>query len=360
MATTDHSISTGLGLYSLPNEVLLALDSYRRAFKKTDHRQVLVQILTPFSTRALLPLTCVSHRFHAIILRILHYRLLLAASLEEYKLMLECFHPSSRLTDPHVFCTYLGTDGLSNKHEGEGSLYENCGATERLGRLTSLYSRFRPDPEVEDQRPWRPRNRRPPTGLAMGPEGGITLEEDADSSSNEQTHPVGQFVKKRVNLDGFEDFSQLCAVVNLVKGIPNSSLVLSAVTVEDGIVRIGRKWLKEQAAKTIFDAPASSSSDEGNILWVGGMKNVGMKLRVREKRWSRDIPILVHRDEELAVSYEVEIEGKFALATTTMLMLKFLSEIRIRTTRLLLTVEQSLNEQRNYTKAVIIGAVRIH
>lgn len=326
--------------------------------------QVLVQILTPFSTRALLPLTSVSHRFHAIILRILHYRLLLAASLQEYKLMLECFHPSSRLTDPHVFCTYLGTDGLSNKHEGEGSLYENCEASERLGRLTSLYSRFRPVPGGEDELPWRPRNRRPPTRPEMGSEGGLIVEEEVDGSSNGQRPGISQFVKKRVSLDGCEDFSQLCAVVNLVKVVPNSSLLVSAVTVEDGIIRIWRNWLKEKAKSHLDTLASTSSGDENddNILWVDGIKNVGLKLRVREKRWIRDIPILVHRDEELAVTYEVEIEGKFARVASARDIafgLNFGLEIRIRTTRLLLTVEQSLNEQRNYTKAVIIGAVRV-
>ena len=75
----------------------------------------------------------------------------MAASLREYKLILECFHPASKLTEPHVFCTYLGTDGLSDKHEGEGSLYENVETSQQLGRLTSLYSRFRPEVTVEEK-----------------------------------------------------------------------------------------------------------------------------------------------------------------------------------------------------------------
>lgn len=98
-----------------------------------------------------MPLTTVSHRFHALILRILHYRLLLSASLKEYKLILECFHPTSKLIEPHVFCKYLGTDGLSNKYEGEGSLYENVETAQQLGRLSTLYSRFRPEVTVEER-----------------------------------------------------------------------------------------------------------------------------------------------------------------------------------------------------------------
>ncbi|KAE8417348.1 hypothetical protein BDV36DRAFT_180956 [Aspergillus pseudocaelatus] len=114
-----------LHLYSLPNEVF-------------------VQILSPLPTHSLLPLTTVSHRFYALILRILHYRILVSVSLSEYNLMLDCLNPSSYSTEPHVFCKYLGTDGLSNQYEGKGSLYENIDTAQQLGRLGSLYSRFRP------------------------------------------------------------------------------------------------------------------------------------------------------------------------------------------------------------------------
>ena len=118
--------------------------------------QLIVQLLTPFPTRALLPLTAVSQRFHNIILRILHYRLLLAASLKEYRLILECYHPSTKWTEPYLFCTYLGTDGLSSKHEGEGSLYADCANAARLQKLSGLYSRFRPARPEEERHISRP------------------------------------------------------------------------------------------------------------------------------------------------------------------------------------------------------------
>lgn len=72
----------------------------------------------------------------------MHQRLLLAASLEDRKLILECYHPSAQYTEPYVFCDYLGTPGLSNEKEGKGSLYQNL-RVER-GQLKHLYSRFRP------------------------------------------------------------------------------------------------------------------------------------------------------------------------------------------------------------------------
>ncbi|KAL2012490.1 hypothetical protein VTN00DRAFT_15 [Thermoascus crustaceus] len=336
-----------LNLYSLPNEVL-------------------VQILTPFSTRALLPLTAVSHRFLALVLRILHYRLLIAASLKDYKLMLECFHPSSKLTEPHVFCTYLGTPGLSDKYDGIGSLYEDTQVAERLGLLSSLYSRFRPIPRADEGNNNNGRRFFPTgTGTMVGIAGAGPEEE---LEVLEEKTP--QFVRRSVHLESSEDFSQLCTVVNLVKVIPNSNLLLSAVTVEDGIIRIWRDWLEEQAqlgiindAQRRIDAVANATredsipsdagagsrplaggrrrEEESGILWVDTRKNVGLKFRVREKRWHRDMPVLMYRDEGPAVTYEVDIE-----------------ELRIRTTRLLLTVEKSIQEQQNYSRAVVFGAVQ--
>ncbi|KAE8550018.1 hypothetical protein EYB25_008546 [Talaromyces marneffei] len=293
-------------LYTLPNEIL-------------------VQILNPLATRALLPLASVSHRFHDVVLRILHYRLLLISSLKDYTLLLECFHPVSKLTDPHFFCTYIGTPGLNDKYEGKGSLYEGCKSAEYLGRLSNVYSCFRPEIDT--------------TAI----QNDDTIDDDHDNNE-----PEGQpLVKKEVNLDGLEDFSQLCSIVNLVKIMPNSRILISAVTVEDGIIRVWRDWLKRKAKKDQHDATTNMqrTDDEDDVLWVNNEKTVGLKLRVKEKKCNRPmLPVLMHRDEEEEepVSYEVEIE-----------------ELRIRTTRLLLTVEKSVSEQQSYPNAVIIGSRHI-
>ncbi|KAL4874613.1 hypothetical protein BJY04DRAFT_11428 [Aspergillus karnatakaensis] len=279
-----------------------------------------VQILSPFTTRELLPLATVSQRFHALILRLLHYRLFLSASVTEYKLILECFHPTSKLTEPHVFCKYLGTPGLSDKHEGEGSLYENIDTAKQLSRLGSLYSIFRPFP-IEDE-----------SGAATP---------DLEKSS-EDLLPV----KRPVNIEGFEDFSQLCVAVSLVKLLPGTTLLLSAVTLEDGVIRLFRDWLKSQAdhpkeSRQIKDKPESWDHDQG-LLWADKSKNVGVRFGVRElTTLDSNFPVLVHRDEESFSRYEISID-----------------ELHIRTTRLLLTVEQSIQEQESYPRAVVLQQAR--
>lgn len=296
------SKTSQLHLYSLPNEVF-------------------VHILSPFSTRDLLPLATISHRFHDLVLRIIHYRLLLAAALKEYKLILECFHPSSKLTEPHVFCKYLGTDGLSDRYEGKGSLYEEVDTAKRLGRLTCLYSRFRPEVTIEQ----------------MGTGARITPYSDLEGEPGKENPAV----TRPVNLEDFENFSQLCVVASVVKVVPGTDLLLSTIEVVDGVVRLFRDWLRDQGQRSSSDAPSNSTDD--SILWVDTGQNVGLKLRVRQKEVSQQqFPILIHRDEMPPASYEVDIE-----------------ELHIRTTRLLLAVEQSQQDQRDYTRAVIFTRPRV-
>ncbi|OJK00933.1 hypothetical protein ASPACDRAFT_77795 [Aspergillus aculeatus ATCC 16872] len=312
MASDNNTSRTNL--FSLPNEVL-------------------VQILSSFSTRSLLPWTSVCHHFHALILRILHYRLRIAASLPEYKLILECFHPSSKLIEPHVFCTYIGTDDLSSQFDGKGSLYENVDTASRLGRLGSVYSRFRPERTLED-------GTSPTTRW-----GSYGTDEEVDHDPDNRT------VTRLINLEEVENFSQLCVVVNVVKVMPGSDLLLSAHTVEDGVIRVFRNWLKEREgwdrdrdrnqAHAHGNNPSDRASVEGcddaSMLWVDPSRNVGIKARVRGRRYvDQQMPLLVHRDEEQGITYELDIE-----------------ELHIRTTCLLMTVEKSQEEQKNYPKAVI-------
>ncbi|KAJ5604321.1 hypothetical protein N7537_007277 [Penicillium hordei] len=315
--------------------------------------EVFLQILSDFSTRALLPLTSVNHRFHALVLRILHYRLLLGIPLKEYKLLLECFHPSSKLTEPHVFCKYLGTDGLSDCHDGAGSLYENLDTAHQLGRVMGLYSRFRPEVSSDEEK-------RGTYGSKFGFSPGrmLLLSEvvgfiRADMNVGRQDKGEDAVIRE-VNLDGCEDFSQLCVVANLVQVKPGTLLLLSASTIEDGFVRLWREWLRGQSGKmestTETDWEGGSEkarmSSDDDILWVDTSKTVGLKMRVRPKAWDPSFPVLVHqddRDDDSWVGYEV-----------------ILQELHIRSTRLLLAVEQSKEEQKiHQTNAMVIGAAPI-
>jgi hypothetical protein len=147
----------------------------------------------------------------------------------------------------------------------------------------------------------------------LEPPTGGEVEDFHDSNGTtqgNQTADTEQFFKKQISLDEFEPFSQLCTMVNLVKVAPNSNRLISAINVEEGIVRVWRNWLRQHSGRKQSDVLHETPKDDDCVLWVDNRENVGLKLRVKEKRWNRQAPILVHEDEETAITYEVEIEGK--------------------------------------------------
>lgn len=154
----------------------------------------------------------VSRRFHSLILRILHFRLLLAAALPDCKLILEAYHPSRTSGgNTYLYCTYLGTDGLSSKHEGEGSLYEDCAGEEgRFAKLGALYSRFRPErPTVTASMPLRRIAGVAPIQSPTGETSQPIYADTGDGGSTKVSHVL--------NLDADELFGQFCAYPQLVR-----------------------------------------------------------------------------------------------------------------------------------------------
>ncbi|KAJ4989930.1 F-box domain-containing protein [Stagonosporopsis vannaccii] len=315
-------------LYKLPNELLLHL-------------------FVPLPTPELLPLTLVSHRIYNIILRILHNRLVAAAELDSHSLLLECYHPSAKLTEPPYFCAYRGTDGLS--------LYENPSepdrvTTARLGEMRQMYSRFRPHRrELEED--GRRVARRP---------GDIPGSRTYPGTAQDKYR--GELVKQTVSLEAHELFTQLVAQTNLVKIGPYNGLFSAFVDVEEGVLRVWRKWLNDNASRgnsTRADiqkedieelgkgtgmvrevSEKRSDPDDQRILWVSTAKNTGIRFNVKERRLRKDAPILIRNDEEMPVSYDIEYD-----------------ELLIRTSHLLLMLEKSLVQEDNSTgKAVVFGS----
>lgn len=291
-------------LFDLPNEVSFPWPEFLHSH--TNQIQVIVQVLLLFPTDTLLRLIPVCHRFQNLVLRIAHSRLLLAASLKDRKLILECYHPSAQYTEPYLFCDYLGTPGLSSDTEGQGWIFEATENDSRLGRLRGLYSRFRPKRPDAD-----PPFRSHPAGDIPGSR---TYPEESPSSNPQ---PV-QLVAQTVNLDSHELFSQLCVSVNLVQLGPRRGVFLSCIDVlRKTTPRIWRKWLAEGAERpddaSIEPTELENEDQCRRIIWVNSSKNIGLRVHVQERKWRRNAPILMRRDEEEAVSYSLELEGRCAL-----------------------------------------------
>ncbi|KAI4126784.1 MAG: hypothetical protein LQ347_004834 [Umbilicaria vellea] len=328
------------GLFHLPNELLM-------------------HILTTFSTRLLLPLAGVSRRFHDLILRIIHGRLLIAASMKDRRLILECFHPSAKYIEPYLFCDYLGTPGLSHHTEGQGSYYARTDETGQFGKLGALYSRFRPARPDTERKIVRPH----PAGDVPGHPGTSTVFPDRlDPQSSEDPDMVTHIV----SLDADELFTQRCAVLNLVEMGPRRGVFSSCVNIVDTVTRFWREWLKDRASASersnailnhdIGGNSGTISEDIGEadgqaddlpndrLVWIGKGENVAIRVRIKDIKWRRNAPLLFYMDYYPAVSYSMDYE-----------------ELLVRTTHLLLAVEQSIFEQSNTSgKAMIFGSFATH
>lgn len=280
-------------------------------------QQLLLHLLAPIPTPELLPLTVLSHRIYNLVLRILHNRLVAAAELHSHSLLLECYHPTAKLTEPPYFCAYQGTDGLS--------LYENPSEpdrviTARLGQMRQMYSRYRPHRrELQD--------------------GGRRVVRRPGDIPGSRTYPgtvqdkfKGDLVRQTVSLEGHELFTQLVAQTNLVKIGPYNGLFSAFVDVEEGVLRVWRDWLSDAGAETSMPradtqqevveelgkgqeamregADETHDINSPRILWVSTAKNTGIRFNVKERKLRRDAPILIRNDEDTPVSYEIEYEGR--------------------------------------------------
>ncbi|KAI1201772.1 hypothetical protein F5X97DRAFT_289522 [Nemania serpens] len=267
--------------------------------------ELIINTLDSLPTRSLLPLAAVSRRFKGLVGRLHYYRLVEATALQGRELILECYHPSDRLTTPSLFCKYLGTDGLSEA--GEDANIED---------LTRLYSRFKPFLGDENR---RPRARWPTVRVLEGAE-----------------KPLIQVPSYDVDLEAGELFTQLCAVTNLVKIGPKRGLFHSIDNVTDGVIRVWREWLREQAERSATEEQRGGPThpDDSSILWTDSSKSVGVRFRVLPKEEGY-APLLLDRDEESAVSYTLEYQ-----------------ELLVRTNKLLLILEISEAQQLTHAGAV--------
>lgn len=102
----------------------------------------MMQVLESFSTQILLPLALVSRRFYGLVSRLHYARVVKAASLNGHELILECYHPSAKISTPYMFCDYISSDQL-----------QAIGHCLTLKDLNNLYSRYRPVLGEEHRRP---------------------------------------------------------------------------------------------------------------------------------------------------------------------------------------------------------------
>ncbi|KAK3068593.1 hypothetical protein LTR53_013719 [Teratosphaeriaceae sp. CCFEE 6253] len=318
--------------------------------------EILLTILSLFPSRSLAPIAPTCKHVNSLVQRIIHKRLQIAAGLAGHTLYLECHHPSARLTASKFFCTSLGTDGLPellsfiNGDEPE---------LKNLQKAGSLYSRFRPLRREPDIR-----------AAAMYPPGDIPGSRSfqrAVAAVSSILDPEDK-VFDTVTVDAHDLFSQLTTLTYLGKREMTRDFLLSIHDISEGTIRVWRDWLSRQCESKKWtdgdtvvvqhDTPTAPTTGKGkgrsgsivghsdptkdpSILWVNTRDdNVGIKFRVRERKWQRAKPVLFSSEVEVAVSYEVEFE-----------------EVLIRTTHLLLQLEEAEQQMNNSSgKAIVFGS----
>ena len=258
----------------------------------------------------------VSHRFQSVILRIVRCRLLLAASLEDRKLILECYHPSAQYSEPYLYCDYLGTPGLGDCVADRGSLSEEIEVGGDGQMLQKLYSRFRPtrrDPQFKGRQPH--------------PAGDVPGSRTSDAAEEfERKQTTDEPIKRVVSLDAHENFSQLVLNTDLVQLGPRRGVFLDILRVtEKKTLRIFREWMAQRIRKSSKTAQTGAENgrrgtsedfsceleEPDRTLWIDEVnKSAGLKVGIEERRWRRTAPLLMRRDEEEAVSYSIEIQGE--------------------------------------------------
>ena len=237
-------------------------------------------------TQELLPCAAVSRHFYSIITRAIHRRLLKAASLPRNELILECYHPSAKISTPYLSCSRNGITTLD-----EEPLPDQC---ERLSDLQRLYSSFRPVVMEENRRSWRFR-----TSI-------MNLEQEDGDESLPKTRPAA---REDVYLDTGESFTQLCTVTNVVKEGPRSGLFVSHVNVSDGVVRVWREWLASRVMKS-SEEDQNAPGDADRFLWADRNHDVGLRFRVSPGP-SEGMLLVSNLDNiDDPVSYTLEYKGE--------------------------------------------------
>jgi hypothetical protein len=301
--------------------------------------QIIIHILTLFPTHQLLPLTTISHRIHALILTIIHTRILAITSSPSKRIILECYHPSAKLSTPYFFCDYLYTEPFALSSASPTS------SPSSLSQLRNLYSYFRPTPPEGDRKVWRPR---PSGGWSWVPISSVIDKGEEEGDEGEE------LVSQDIYLESHELFTQLQSVVNVVKTGPKKDLFLSCVTVGEGLVRVWRDWLKERAEGVAKGKGEEEEEIEKRLLWSDTQKHVGLRLRVNERQDER-APVLVSRDEDPNVGYTLQYEGMCCLLSVKMRDTYRSTELVVRSSQLLLMMENSLDRDIGNTgKAIVI------
>lgn len=198
----------------------------------------------------------------------------------------------------------MGSDVFEHqRHQGDGD------EVSRFARLSRVYSHFRP--------------------RALASTKDVLEMQSVSRLANVSGRPATEAVTETVSLEPHENFSQLCALVHLVREVSQRGIFRTLITISEGTVRVQRDWLADQArssppAETSEQSELKMMSDSGqrdnpavsrpaSMLWVDSKHNFGFQTNVQENTMPRAQPLFLLQEESPAVSYSVKLEGDYHL-----------------------------------------------
>ncbi|KAJ6789173.1 hypothetical protein PWT90_03297 [Aphanocladium album] len=262
--------------------------------------EILAAILSHLPVKELLKATLICRQIHVLAVHSLHQQLITVSSIPGYELILECYHPSLKISTPYLSCRYLGprhpTDCDGDAHDAATAAVAPADCPALLGHVCQLYASFRP--VVTEENRLRRFRMVWPVSVSGGPPAGF---DSADEIATQDLH-----------LDDGERFSQLCTALNLVTLGRSAGVFVSHYNMSEHVVRVFRRWLDEMAAAVNdglpWDAAAKVPLASKRILWVDASRTIGLRFHVSLGPAER-MPLLSGTDDDPAVSYTLTYEG---------------------------------------------------
>ena len=187
---------------------------------------------------------------------------------------------------------------------------------QQLRMIGAMCSRFRPHRSETGRKPWAKhpagdvpgsRTYTPPASVAAT--AGPSTQPEAGKVPPVEAEKDEQLVTQTVHLDSAEMFTQLCAQTFLATRGVKPGLFHQHVDINQGVIRVFRKWLAGQVAA----GGVVSEDKNASVLWANDGEQLGVRLKVKQRSWKRDMPLIVNVDEDDAVLYEIQYEGKLGV-----------------------------------------------
>ncbi|KAK6349457.1 hypothetical protein TWF696_005741 [Orbilia brochopaga] len=221
-------------------------------------------------TRALAVAAGTSKLIHDIASYILAQRLRHTLELGGYQLIYECYAAEDKYNHPYNHCEYNGAHAGTQAQKLKPSEFNS---------LSTLYTHFTPTPYDASHR----------------------FQQQCQISSvmpSQQLQPAWT----SVTIDTGDLFTQVCAIAKLVRIGARGER--SVIPVFESFFRVRRDWLDDACEE------GNSVDGDSGVVWVGMGENVGLKLRVGERRITGAC-----REDEPAVQYRVEYQSLVIRAT---------------------------------------------